>query len=96
MCTKKHAKALGLIKEEASFSTAMTRAPKEGIEQLRQAVRLFNNTNEAYNTLYTAAELLLIYQAFMRSELDITHDHWTAEEIRLALIGRGTGATSER
>lgn len=73
-----------------------TRAPKEGIEQLRQAVRLFGNTNESFNTNYTAPELLLIYQAFMRSEWDITPDRWTPAEIKLALAGKGSGATSER
>lgn len=63
---------------------------------VRQAVNLFNNTNETFNTEYTASELILIYQAFMRSEWDITPDKWTPAEIKLALAGKGSGATSER
>lgn len=69
---------------------------KFAIENLREAVQLFSGCRESFNELFTIPELILIYQAYKRSEFDIPPDRWTSEEIELALAGKGTGATSER
>jgi hypothetical protein len=70
--------------------------PLDGIEELRRMVNLFNNTTESFNQRYTVEQLVLIYRAYQRSEWDITPDYWTPKEVKLALEGKGTGATSER
>lgn len=67
-----------------------------GIEDLKRAVRLFDNCTLDFVNRFTIPELILIYQAYTRSEWDIAPDRWTENEVELALQGRGTGATSER
>jgi hypothetical protein len=67
-----------------------------GIDKLREMVRFFNNTTESFNQQFTIRQLVGIYEAYKRSEYDITPDRWTQDNIRLALIGKGCGATSEK
>jgi len=71
-------------------------APKYGIDQLREAVRLFSHCRESFNQLFTPTELMLLYAAYKRSEWDIAPDRWTEAEVSQALAGLGSGATSER
>lgn len=66
-----------------------------GIEELRKAVNVFNNTRESAIDSYTAEQLILIYRAYKRSEWDITPDAWTQEELAAALRGEGRGAESD-
>ena len=73
----------------------MNERRRTGIEQLRKAVGLFNNTNESFNDRFSAHELISIAQAYTRSEWDITPDQWTSKEVEDAIDGRGTGATGE-
>lgn len=68
---------------------------RTGIEQLRKAVNLFNNTREGFNERFSAHELISIAQAYTRSEWDITPDQWTTEELQDAIDGKGTGAKGE-
>jgi hypothetical protein len=71
-------------------------APLNGIEELRIAVRLFNNCRESFNERYTAEQLLLLYRAYARSDWDITPDEWADDELDAALAGHGNGADPEK
>ena len=70
--------------------------PLTGANELRKAVRLMDQCREDFLDRYTAEQLLMLYRALRRSEWDILPDQWTSQEIKLALAGKGTGATSER
>lgn len=67
-----------------------------GANELRQAVNVMNQCREDFLDRFTAEQLLMLYRALRRSDWDILPDLWTAHEIKLALAGKGTGATSER
>lgn len=58
-----------------------------GIDELRRAVRLFSNCNETFNQQYSAAELLLLADACVRSGWDFTPDEWDERQISEALLG---------
>lgn len=69
---------------------------KLAIYDLKEAVCLFDNCRGDFVHQFSIAELILLYQAYKRSEWDVTPDRWTEWEVDLALRGLGTGATSER
>lgn len=71
-------------------------AERLGIEELRLALLLFDDTSETFNQRFSAAELLLIFRAHRRGEWDYYPDQWTAEELAKALRGEGVGAEFER
>ncbi len=48
-----------------------------GIDELRAAVRLFNNCREDFNQEWTAEGLLMLYRAYKRCGWDIAPDEWT-------------------
>jgi hypothetical protein len=78
----------------ASKDGGEVKDPKTGIEELRIAVRLFNNCRESFNERYTLEQLILLYRAYARSDWDITPDEWTDDELAAALAGRGNGVTN--
>ncbi len=63
-----------------------------GVEELRDAVRLFDMIREdfarpAEGPARTAEELLLIYRAHMASGWTYTPEQWTPRQVREALSG---------
>jgi hypothetical protein len=60
-----------------------------GIDELRRAVRLFDNCNETFNQQFSPADLLLLADACVRSGWDFifTPDQWDERQIAEALKG---------
>jgi hypothetical protein len=65
----------------------MTTVTLVGIEELRAAVLLFDNTRESFNLDFTAEELLQIARMQRASGWDFCPDQWTARQVREALKG---------
>jgi hypothetical protein len=57
----------------------------DGIDQLRFAVRLFDNCNETFNQQFTAEELLTLWRMYRECGWDIPPDDWAPRQIREAL-----------
>lgn len=60
---------------------------KTGIEELRSAVRLFNDVREDWNDQYTAEQLISIARAMRASKWDIYPDQWEERQVSEALQG---------
>lgn len=82
---------------EIEIQTAVAKVTKDGPIYFYTGP-LVADDKRLYAALREAAipQLILIYQAYTRSEYDITPDRWTVPEIELALRGLGHGAESER
>jgi len=57
-----------------------------GVDQLRAAVRLFNNCNETFNQKFTPEELMKLWRGYKLCEWDITPDDWTHGQVRRWLM----------
>ena len=63
-------------------------SPRKGIDLLRLAVRLCDNSGrEAFYLMFTAEELLKLASAWDMCEHDIPPHMWTGEQIDGALVG---------
>jgi len=58
-----------------------------GIDELRRAVNIFSHCNETFNQSYSAAELLCLADAQMRSGWDFCPDEWNERQVQEALQG---------
>jgi hypothetical protein len=62
-----------------------------GIEELRAAVKLFDQCNESFNWSehdpFTAEQLLAIYRAHKACKWYIDPDQWTDKQVKQALRG---------
>jgi hypothetical protein len=63
-----------------------------GVERLRRAIGILDYCNETFNYRWTAAELLKIVDAHLRSGWDIFPDEWSEDQLRAA-IDHGTPPT---
>jgi hypothetical protein len=89
------------LRSKAEIIVARVRASslaqaKDGIECLRGVVRMANQCPGDWLAQWTIDELVLIWQAFIRSDFDVLPHRWTDLEIEQALLGSGNGAESER
>jgi hypothetical protein len=57
----------------------------DGIDQLRLAVRLFDNCNETFNQRFTGEELLTLWRMYRECGWDIPPDRWSNRQVREAL-----------
>jgi hypothetical protein len=57
----------------------------DGIDQLRSAVRLFDNCNESFNQRFTGEELLTLWRMYRECGWDIPPDDWAPRQIEEAL-----------
>ena len=60
----------------------------DGIDQLRTAVRLFDNCNESFNQQFTVQELLTLWRAYRDCGWYIPPNVWTPRQVREALGGK--------
>lgn len=86
-CTRAHAAAL---------PRAARVSPRLGADDLRRATTMANACDESFLDRFTAEEIIALYRALQRSEWDVYPDKWSQGEVRAALAGHGTGATSAR
>jgi len=56
-----------------------------GIDELRKAVKLFDNGNEGFNQRYTAEQLVTLWRAYRACSWDIPPDQWDAPQLHEAL-----------
>lgn len=58
-----------------------------GIEELREAVEVFNNCDEGFNYRFTLDELIAIWRAYQASEWKLMPNGWAPRQIREAICG---------
>ncbi len=58
-----------------------------GIDKLRRMVDNFDSNHEEFNTRFTVEQLVIIHDAWMKSDWDINPDQWTKRQVQEALKG---------
>jgi hypothetical protein len=61
---------------------------RSGADLLRLVVRNMDGNSEAFNQMFTAAELLQIFTMQLASAWDFSPDEWTTRQVREALAGK--------
>lgn len=62
----------------------MAKRKLTGIEEMREAVALFNGCVESFNQRFDAEQLLRIYRAYKLSEWDYSPDRWAWYQVERA------------
>lgn len=59
----------------------------DGPRLLRTIVREMDDSRESFNQLWSATQLVKIYEMHLRSEWEFPPDRWTERQVREALAG---------